>query len=146
MANEQQVNGFDELLLLKGLGPRTLQSLTLVSEVIHDTPSRFKDPAKFSFAHGGKGARPFPVPNHVYDETIQVLKKAVEQAKIGRTDKAKSIQSLTRIAQRAEKDFIPGNNLNDLIKKENEMSKQYGGKSIHHDKKSRKAGGQLDMF
>jgi hypothetical protein len=73
--------------LLNGLGPRTLQSLTLVSEVIHGTSSRFTDPARFSFAHGGKGGKPFPVPVKVYDEVIETLKNSIEKAKIGENDK-----------------------------------------------------------
>ncbi|MEM6726124.1 MAG: DUF763 domain-containing protein, partial [Bacteroidota bacterium] len=77
MAYEKDLRNFEELLLVNGLGPRTLQSLTLVSEVIHGTPSRFKDPARFSFAHGGKDGHPFPVPTKVYDETIETLRKAV---------------------------------------------------------------------
>jgi hypothetical protein len=70
LAHDTQPKDFEELLLLEGVGPRTMQSLALVSEVIHGTPSRFKDPARFSFAHGGKDGHPFPVPLKVYDETI----------------------------------------------------------------------------
>ena len=68
LAHEKRPSDFEGLLLLEGLGPRTLQSLALVSEVIHGTSSRFKDPARFSFAHGGKDGHPFPVPTKVYDE------------------------------------------------------------------------------
>ncbi|MCO6476101.1 MAG: DUF763 domain-containing protein, partial [Phaeodactylibacter sp.] len=70
LAYEQELQDFESLLLLQGVGPRTLQSLTLVSEVIYGTPSRFQDPARYSFAHGGKDGKPFPVPTKVYDETI----------------------------------------------------------------------------
>ena len=80
-AHETQPKDFEELLLLRGMGPRTVQSLALVSEVIHGTPSRFKDPARFSFAHGGKDGHPFPVPVKVYDETISQLQSAVQKAK-----------------------------------------------------------------
>ena len=146
LAQKQSLNGFDELLLLKGLGPRTLQSLTLVSEVIHGTPSRFKDPARFSFAHGGKGGRPFPVPTKIYDENIEVLKKAVDQAKIGNTDKLKAIRSLSKIAQQMEKDFTPKQTIEDVVKKENQMSSQYGGKSILKKPKPNESGNQLDLF
>lgn len=86
LAQEKAPADFENLLLLQGLGPRTLQSLALVSEVIHGTPSRFSDPARFSFAHGGKGGRPFAVPTTVYDETIQTLKTSVERAKLCETD------------------------------------------------------------
>ncbi len=81
LAHDKNIKDFESLLMLGGLGPRTLQSLTLVSEVIHGTPSRFNDPARFSFAHGGKDGHPFPVPTKVYDETIEVLKRSIEQAK-----------------------------------------------------------------
>ncbi|MEO1653927.1 MAG: DUF763 domain-containing protein [Bacteroidota bacterium] len=129
LAQENEVQKFDELLLLKGLGPRTLQSLTLVSEVIHGTPSRFRDPARFSFAHGGKSARPFPVPTKVYDEVIATLKNAVEKAKIGQTDKHKAIQKLTSLAQQNESNFIPNQQLDDYIEQENKDSWKYGGRT-----------------
>ncbi len=92
VAHETQPKDFEELLLLKGMGPRTVQSLALVSEVIHGTPSRFKDPARFSFAHGGKDGHPFPVPTTVYDETISQLQQAVHKAKIGNTEKTEAIK------------------------------------------------------
>lgn len=80
------------MLLLQGLGPRTLQSLALVSEVIHGTPSRFTEPARFYFAHGGKDSHPFPVPTGVYNETISVLQNAVERSKLGHSDKQQAIK------------------------------------------------------
>ena len=135
LAQEKAPADFENLLLLQGLGPRTLQSLALVSEVIHGTPSRFSDPARFSFAHGGKGGRPFAVPTTVYDETIQTLKMSVEQAKLGETDRQQALKKLTSMAQEAEKNFIPDPNSEqafaDLLKKERDDSWQYGGRSIH---------------
>ena len=124
LAQEVQTNDFKDVLLLKGLGPRTLQSLTLVSEVIHGTPSRFKDPARFSFAHGGKSGRPFPVPTQVYDETIHTLKIAVDKAKMGNSDKQKAIAKLTDLAQKAEKNFVPNEDtsLEKLMEKEKKDS------------------------
>jgi hypothetical protein len=132
-------------LLMQGLGPRTLQSLALVSEVIHGTPSRFKDPARFSFAHGGKDGHPFPVPTRVYDETINSLQTAVEKAKLGNTDKQQAIKALTKIAQRAEKDFIPQDNVEELIEKERNESWKYGGKTVFGDARPPK-NKQLDLF
>jgi hypothetical protein len=96
------VRDFASLLLSPGLGPRTLQALTLVSEVIHGTPSRFEDPARFSMAHGGKDGHPFPVPLKVYDESISVLRDAVSRAKLGHSDKLQAIRCLDRFARRAE--------------------------------------------
>lgn len=130
LAHEKKPADFEELLLLQGLGPRTLQSLALVSEVIHGTPSRFKDPARFSFAHGGKDGHPFPVPVTVYDETIKTLQTAVHRAKIGLSDKAEAIKKLSDIAQRAEKDFTPNANFEHIIEEERNNSWRYGGRTV----------------
>jgi len=149
LAHDKQPRDFEELLLLEGLGPRTLQSLAMVSEVIHGTPSRFKDPARFSFAHGGKDGHPFPVPTKVYDETINTLHHAVNKATLGQTDKQQAIKALTELAQRAEKDFIPQDNVEALIEKERNESWRYGGKTVFGDaqppsKRSRNV--QLRLF
>jgi hypothetical protein len=130
LTHEQQPADFEELLLLQGMGPRTLQSLALVSEVIYGTPSRFADPARFAFAHGGKDGHPFPVPVNVYDETIAVLSKAVQKAKIGNSDKLQAIQKLGELSRQAEQDFTPNQNLEALIQKEREQSWRYGGRTV----------------
>jgi hypothetical protein len=130
LAHEKRPEDFEELLLLKGLGPRTLQSLALVSEVIHGTPSRFKDPARFSMAHGGKDGHPFPVPIKVYDETIGTLQTAIHKAKLGNNEKNEAIKRLTQIAQRAEKDFIPNANFDKVIEEERTNSWKYGGRTV----------------
>jgi uncharacterized protein len=130
LAQETEVQNFEDLLLLKGLGPRTLQSLALVSEVIHGTPSRFSDPARFAFAHGGKSGNPFPVPTKVYDETIETLRNSVEKAKIGDSDKHNAIKKLTELAQKNEENFISNNNLDAILKKENEEAWKYGGRTL----------------
>ncbi|PZR30631.1 MAG: DUF763 domain-containing protein, partial [Azospira oryzae] len=127
----KELRDFESLLLLEGVGPRTIQSLTLVSEVIHGTPSRFTDPARFSFAHGGKDGHPFPVPLNVYDETINILKTSVEKAKIGDTDKQEAIKSLTRIAQQMENGFEPdADSFDKVIAKERAESYKYGGRTV----------------
>jgi hypothetical protein len=130
LAHEKQPSDFEDLLLLEGLGPRTLQSLTLVSEVIYGTPSRFQDPARFSFAHGGKDGHPFPVPTKVYDETITTLRTAIERSKIGESDKQQAIKSLSSIAIRAEKDFVPNANFDAVIQKERKESWKYEGRTV----------------
>lgn len=130
LAYEKRPEDFEELLLLKGLGPRTLQSLTLVSEVIHGTPSRFKDPARFSFAHGGKDGHPFPVPTKIYDETIGTLQTAIQKAKLGNNERNEAIKRLTNIAQQAEKDFIPNANFDKVIEEERNNSWKYGGRTV----------------
>jgi len=129
LAGEAGTETFEDLLLLKGVGPRTLQSLTLVSEVIHGTPSRFDDPARFSFAHGGKGGRPFPVPVAVYDETITTLQSAVERAKLGQSDKQDAIRKLSELSQKAEAHFTPAGDFDALIEQERRDSWKYGGRT-----------------
>ena len=100
-------DNFEDLLLTQGLGPRTLQTLTLVSEVIYGTPSRFYDPARFSFANGGKDGHPFPVPLKVYDNAIQVLQDSIEKSKLGYKDKSDCIKRLHTTAQEIEKNCSP---------------------------------------
>ena len=147
LSQKQNIQNFEELLLLEGVGPRTLQSLTLVSEVIHGTPSRFADPARFSFAHGGKDGHPFPVPTKVYDETISVLKTSVEKAKIGEADKQRALKSLHKISREMEKNFIPEKKLDELIQHELENSYKYGGKTIFGDAKQPKSNkDQMRLF
>ena len=130
LAQEKRPSDFEGLLLLEGLGPRTLQSLALVSEVIHGTPSRFKDPARFSFAHGGKDGHPFPVPTKIYDETLGVLQTAIYKAKLGQTEKSEAIKRLSKIAENAEKDFVPNANFDKVIEQERNDSWQYGGRTV----------------
>lgn len=130
LAHEQRPDNFEELLLLKGVGPRTVQSLALVSEVIHGNPSRFDDPARFSFAHGGKDGHPFPVPVRVYDETINILQTAVHKAKLGHSEKSGALKKLHMIASDHEKNFHPNNRFNELIEKERADSWKYGGRTV----------------
>jgi hypothetical protein len=148
LAQETAVKDFEGLLSLQGVGPRTIRSLALVSEVIHGSPTRFKDPARFSFAHGGKDGHPFPVPLKVYDETIHTLESAVRKAKIGENDKAEAIAKLHRVAANAEKDFIPNQHFGALIQKERDESWKYGGKTIFGDAKPPRSfhGLQLRLF
>jgi hypothetical protein len=149
LAHETEPKDFTELLMLEGVGPRTMQSLALVSEVIHGTATRFKDPARFSFAHGGKDGHPFPVSTRVYDETISTLSIAVEKAKMDNSDKQQAIRKLHEISKQAEKDFVANDNLQDLIEKEREDSWKYGGKTVYGDAKppqNRNKSKQMRMF
>jgi hypothetical protein len=91
VAYERDLHDFAELVLLENLGPRTLQSLALIAEVVHGAPSRFSDPARFSFAHGGKDRYPFPVPLKTYDESLNFLRTSLDAAKVG--DKERSTAS-----------------------------------------------------
>lgn len=149
LTHEKQPADFEELLLLQGMGPRTLQSMALVSEIIYGTPSRFKDPARFSFAHGGKDGHPFPVPIKVYDETLSVLSKAIGKAKVGESDKLEAIRKLSELSRQAEKDFTVNEhaeaNFEELLERERNASWQYGGKTIFGDAKPPKDS-QLKLF
>lgn len=148
VAHEHDGLDMENLLLQQGVGPRTLQSLVLVSEVIHGTPSRFEDPARYSFAHGGKDGHPFPVPTKTYDETINVLDNAIQKAKLGNNDKNIAIKNLHKAAERLEQDFIPNNNFDKLIEKERAESYKYGGKTVFGDAQPHKPGkgSQLSLF
>ncbi len=147
VTRETQPQNFEDLLMLKGVGPRTLQSLALVSEVIHGAPSRFKDPARFSFAHGGKDGHPFPVPVNTYDETLQILQKGIEESKLGNSEKLKSINKLHTIISATEENFTPDFDIQDVIKEERKNSWKYGGKTVMGDSKPPKDGSiQLSLF
>jgi uncharacterized protein len=150
LAHEKDLHDFESLLMLEGVGPRTIQSLALVSEVIHGTPSRFSDPARFSFAHGGKDGHPFPVPTKVYDQTIEIMRTSVEKAKIGQTEKAQAIKNLSIAAQMIEQNFQPDPNpsaFNKVIARERAESYKYGGRTIYGmAKKPGKDPDQLSLF
>jgi hypothetical protein len=119
---------FADLLLTPGVGARTVASLAFVAEVIHGAPCRFKDPARFSLAHGGKDGHPFPVPLKVYDETIAVLKRAVGSAKLGRGEKLAAIKRLDDQARLI--DSAQGPSFADHIAAERENSSRYGGRTV----------------
>ena len=129
-AYESRPEDFESLLLTPGLGPRTLQSLTLVSEVIHGTPSRFTDPARFSFAHGGKDGHPFPVPLKIYDESIRVLQDSIEKSKLGYNDKSDCLNRLHRTALNIERQCAPQADFEATLAREHKHSKEWGGRTV----------------
>ena len=98
--------------------------------MIHGAPSRFTDPARFAFAHGGKGGAPFPVPTAVYDETIGVLRTAVARARIGEADTAKAVRALSRLARRAEDGYTPRDFYADAVARENREAHRHGGRTV----------------
>ena len=128
-AYENQPENFEELLLTKGLGPRTLQSLTLVSEVIYGTPSRFTDPARFSFANGGKDGHPFPVPLKIYDESIRILQEGIEKSKLGYNDKSNCIKRLHQTALQIERNCSPLADFEAIMKYERNHSTEWAGRT-----------------
>ena len=129
LANDSGVGGFEELLLTQGLGPRTLQALALVSEVAFGAPSRFDDPARFAFAHGGKDGHPHPVPLRVYDNTIGTLRNALDRAKLGRTEKIDAFKRLDRHARELES-AAKGPPFEAIVADEWQRSPERGGMTV----------------
>jgi hypothetical protein len=127
MAYNRDIDNFEDLLMLKGVGPKTLKSLALVSEVVHGDSSRFEDPARFSFAVGGKDGRPHPVDTESYDETIEILKDSVEKSKLGYSDKSKALKRLHKATMKTESNLSPFSFLEDLIEMEWKDAEKNGG-------------------
>jgi len=128
-AADRAPTDFPDLLLTPGVGARTVAALAMVAEVVHGAPCRFADPARFSFAHGGKDRHPFPVPIKVYDETIRVLKSAVCKAKLGREEELGALKRLDDQARRLER-HAGGALVESLIAQERALSPSYGGRSV----------------
>jgi hypothetical protein len=137
VAYDRGLHDFAELLLLEKLGPRTLQSLALVAEVVHGAPTRFADPARFAFAHGGKDRHPFPVPLKTYDESLNFLRTSLDAAKVGDKDKIEGFQRLNRFVQMVETRLAPRANFDALLRHERSISKSLNGRSVFDDKKRR---------
>jgi len=137
VAYEKDLHDFAELLLLENLGPRTLQSLAMVAEVVHGTPTRFSDPARFAFAHGGKDGHPFPVPLKTYDETLGFLRTSLDAAKVGDTEKLDGFRRLDRFVQNVEKQLAPVANFDSVISHEQAMSPSLDGRSVFDDRRVR---------
>jgi hypothetical protein len=100
---ESAPSNFEELLGIKGVGPKSLRALSLISELIHGVKPSFKDPTRFSFAHGGKDGHPYPVDRKVYDQTIEILKGAIDKAKVGDREKIQAVERLRRFADVSRK-------------------------------------------
>lgn len=149
LAHNTDITDIESLLLLQGVGPRTIQSLTLVSEVIHGTSFRFSDPARFSFAHGGKDGHPFPVPTSVYDETIEIFDRSIHLAKLGDKEKSEALRNLSKVSLEIERGFTPNHNFDKVIQKERDESYLYGGRTVSGEAKKPdkpKGGIQLNLF
>lgn len=153
VAYERDLHSFAELLLLEKLGPRTLQSLALVAEVIHGAPTRFNDPARFSFAHGGKDGHPFPVPLKTYDESMNFLRSALDRAKHVRPrsdnngsglsesnfgkEKLQALRRLERFTGAIEKRMNPEADFDALMKHERSISASLDGRTVFDDSPTR---------
>lgn len=92
---EKQPKNFEQLLGIKGVGPKTIRSLALISEIVYKSPASISDPAKYSWAHGGKDGYPYPVNQPVYDQSIEILKTAILKAKLGQREKMEAIRQLS---------------------------------------------------
>ena len=142
VAYERDLHSFAELLLLEKLGPRTLQSLALIAEVVHGAPNRFNDPARFSFAHGGKDGHPFPVPLKTYDESLNVLRSALDRAKLGpeRTsgkEKLEGFRRLEKFVRGVESKLRPDADFDKVIRHEQQISASLNGRTVFDDKSVR---------
>ena len=135
MAYNSDIDNFEDLVMMKGVGPRTLKSLAMVSEVVHGDASRFEDPARFSFAIGGKDGRPHPIDTKAMDETIDMLQTSVDKSKLGDKDKSRAIKRLHRACVENEKGASPISFLEDLIEYEWDHAEKNGGKTFMGDVK-----------
>jgi hypothetical protein len=146
VAYEKELHDFSELLLLQNLGPRTLQSLALIAEVVHGAPTRFSDPARYSFALGGKDRHPFPVPLKTYDESISVLRNALDSAKLGDSDKLAGLARLAKFTKAVEDRYEPEADFAAIVKHEHSISPSLDGRSVFDDRKRAPKGKQLKLF
>jgi hypothetical protein len=147
VAYEREFHDFSSLLLLEKLGPRTLQSLALVAEVVHGAPTRFSDPARYSFAHGGKDGHPFPVPLKTYDATIEIMQRSVESAKVGEADKIDGIRRLNRFIEAVENSRAPVAGFDETVARERSISDSLGGRTAGSKQdRSARAIDQLSLF
>lgn len=142
---ERQLRDFASLLLTENLGPRTLQTLALVAEVVHGAPSRFSDPARFSFALGGKDRHPFPVPLKTYDESLAVLRRSLDQAKLGHSDKIDGFKRLDNLVRTVERQYAVEARFDEAIQHEFAISESVGGRSVFDDKEEKRADGRKQL-
>jgi hypothetical protein len=145
-AYERGLADFASLLLVENLGPRTLQSLALIAEVMHGAPVRFSDPARFSFALGGKDRHPFPVPLKTYDESISVLRRSLESAKLGNSEKADGFARLDRFVRQVEENYAPAADFDKVIAHEQALSPALDGRSVFDDRRRTRPETQLPLF
>jgi hypothetical protein len=138
-AAEAGPKDYADLLLMPGVGARTVEAIAFVAEVIHGTPSRFSDPARFSLAIGGKDGHPFPVPITVFDETIRLLKRAVDRAKLGSTEALAAIQRLDAQARMLES-RVSGPAFEDFIATERAKSPSFGGRTVNSSRRASREG------
>ncbi len=130
LAHEKQYRDFVPLVLQEGIGPRTIQSLALVSELVYGEATRFDDPARFSFAHGGKDGHPFPVLTKTYDETIETMHQILNKARLEHSEKRAAFRSLHQLTQSIEQQLKPDVDTQAVIDWERKHAAQYGGRTV----------------
>jgi hypothetical protein len=135
VAYEKDLHSFADFLLTEKLGPRTLQTLAMVAEVIHGTPVRFSDPARYAFALGGKDGHPFPVPLKTYDESINVLRRSLDAAKMDGGDKLEGFRRLNKFIEAVETDLRPEADLSAVVRHDLALSPALGGRSVQPGRK-----------
>ena len=133
LAYNRDVENFEELVDLHGVGPRTLKALAMASEVIHGDATRFDDPARFSFAVGGKDGRPHPIDTEAFDETVEMLRNSVDKSRMGDKDKSDALKRLHDISVDGESKGTPIEFLQDLIEHEWNHAESNGGKTFMGD-------------
>ncbi len=146
LAHEADLRDFASLLLVEKLGPRTLQTLAFIAEVIHGTPTRFSDPARFSFSLGGKDGHPFPVPLKTYDESLSVLRNALQRARLGDPEKMNGFAKLDRFTRIIERNLSPSADFDSALARERSISPGLGGRTVFDDRKKAQPGQQLSLF
>ena len=129
----QWYNQYVPFVLQNGVGPRTIQSLALVSELVYGKPTRFSDPARYSFSHGGKDGHPFPVLTKTYDEMIETMQYLVNKAKADISDKRAAFKTLHQFVQNIENTTKPSVDVDEVIAWERKNAKHYGGRTVFDD-------------
>ena len=138
VAHERDLKSFADLLLVENLGPRTLQTIAMVAEVIHGTPTRFSDPARFSFALGGKDGHPFPVPLKTYDESIGLLRRSLDKARLDGGAKIEGFRRLDRFVHLVENQMEPQADFDAAVSHERAISPSLDGRTVLDDRRSRR--------
>jgi len=146
VSHDRKLRDFASLLLMENVGPRTVQTLAMIAEVIHGTPTRFADPARFSFALGGKDRHPFPVPLKTYDESIDVLRRSLDAARVGDTEKLDGMKRLERFVRMVEQQYSPEADFDAVIAHEHAISKSLNGRSVFDRAPKPRRTAQLRLF
>ena len=130
LAYNREIENFEDLVDMHGVGPRTLKALAMASEVIHGDATRFEDPARFAFAVGGKDGRPHPIDTESFDETVSMLQDTIDKSKMGDKDKSDGLKRLHKAAVSGESKGVPLDFISDLIDNEWNHAEENGVKTF----------------